>query len=115
MGTYFEGVFDVFWRMPAINLQHYLTWWTLNTWINTLGTAAQAHRAVSILPEKQCLTRVSPIEVIKGQTWRSWELPSQSSCVITISEPGLRQDAAFGVNELKREGEDSEWHHNYAN
>lgn len=43
------------------------------------------------------------MEAIKGQRLRSCELPSQCSWVINISEPGLHQEAAFGLNELKWE------------
>lgn len=40
------------------------------------------------------------MEVIKGQMLCSRELPSQYSCVINISKPGLHQEAAAGVNEV---------------
>lgn len=74
--------------------------------INAQETAALVYRVVGILPgctSFWCLTRVSPVEAIKGQLLRSWELPSHCSWVINISKPGLHQEAAFGVNELKRE------------
>lgn len=77
--------------------------WSAHTAQSTARSGCAVSRGANVLPASPsywCLTGVSPVEVIKGQLRRPWEL--QCSCAISIWKAGLHQEAAVGVNELKQ-------------
>lgn len=115
-GDFQHSSMDKIWELSVKNLakRHH----TIRPrWTITHPVCVVTHLFECYSPQNQCtlplgghsgtvFTRSTPMEEIKGQTLRLWELPSECSCVIIICKPGLNCGAMLWVNEQKREEKD---------